>query len=95
MDGDWRRSEKEERWTHLYCHTLNREVIRFCNRQCCGKLHVEDIERPEQGNDTQGGRRRILWACGKFFLMLAYNAREAGIKIVKVNSGNSVRRCSK
>jgi hypothetical protein len=29
MDGDWRRSDKEEHWTHLYCHTLTREVIRF------------------------------------------------------------------
>jgi hypothetical protein len=50
MDGDWRRSDKEESWTHLYCHTLTREAIRFCNRQGCGKLHMEDIERPEKGN---------------------------------------------
>jgi transposase len=89
------RTEKEEYWTHLYCHTLTREVIRFCNRQGCGKRHVEESERPEQGNDTQGGRRPILWACGKFFLMLAYKAREAGIEIVKVNSRNSERRCSR
>ena len=91
----WRRSEKEERWTHMYCHTLTREAIRFCNRQGCGKLHVEDIEWPGQGNDTPGGRRRILWARGKLFLMLSYKAREAGIEIVKVNSRNSERRCSK
>jgi transposase len=93
MDGSWRRSEKEDRWTHLYCHTLSREAIRFCNRHGCGKIHVEDVERPEQGSDAPNGRRRILRARGKFLLMLSYKAREAGIEIVKVNPRNSERRC--
>lgn len=90
---EWRRSEKEDRWNHHYCHDVSRQAIRFCLTHGCGKIHMDYTVKREAG---EGGNRwkRILGFQDKLFQMLFYKAREVGIEVVKINGSDFEYLCS-
>ena len=90
----WEMSEKELRWIDTYYHALTRGVIKFCLQYGCGSIQMEDLTglRSRQQEDEY---QRLMWMPSKFQQKLEYKAKDAGIKIVKVNPRNTSRRCSK
>lgn len=89
----WKPSKKEENWIHTYYHTLTRQVIKFCLQHKCGTIQMEDLTKLRQ-KDVQSEYKRLLWIPSKFFELLSYKAKEAGINIVRINPRNTSRRCS-
>ena len=89
----WERSEKEDRWIHTYYHALTRQVIKFCQQQNCGIIHMEDLEKLRQ-SDMDSEYKRLIWVPSKFYNLLEYKAKEIGIEILKINPRNTSRRCS-
>lgn len=89
----WKKTAKEERWMHTYCHALTRQVILFCLQRGCGRIRVSVPERPRYGQGSAGGRQLIA-ASSKLHTLLDYKAKEQGIEIEKVDRGNSRYRCS-
>jgi transposase len=89
----WKRSEKEDRWIHTYCHALSKQVIRFCLQQGCGKIMTKTMEKPCSGG-SEGVDKPLIWTPSKFHALLEYKAREAGITTVKTNARNADLRCS-
>ena len=89
----WIRSEKEELWLHTYCHALTRQVIRFCLQQGCGKIHMGVPDKHRQGEQRNSGKQLVA-APSKFYILLDYKAKELGIRIVKIDVGNSDCQCS-
>lgn len=88
----WKRSEKEERWMHTYCHALTRQVIRFCLQQGCGKIQLAALEQSRR-NEQRNNGKRLVSVPSKFYTLLDYKAKELGIRIVKIDAGNSGCRC--
>lgn len=78
---------------HTYCHTLTRQVILFCLRQGCGKIRVAVPEKPRRGQRPKNARQ-LISAPSKFHTLLEYKAKELGIAIVKIDTGNSLYRCN-
>jgi len=89
----WQRSEKEDNWIHTYYHALTRQVIKFCQQQGCGTIHMEDLTELRQ-SDMESEYKRLIWVPSKFYNLLEYKAKEIGIEILKMNPRNTSRRCS-
>lgn len=89
----WQRSEKEDRWISTYYHALTRQIIKFCQQQGCGTIHMEDLTELRQ-RDMESEYKRLIWVPSKFFNLLEYKAKEIGIKILRINPQNTSRRCS-
>jgi IS605 OrfB family transposase len=68
-------------------------VIKFCQQQGCGKIHMEDLTELRQ-SDMDSEYKRLIWVPSKFYNLLEYKAKETGIEILKINPRNTSRRCS-
>jgi len=89
----WKRSEKEDRWLRTYYHALTKEIIGFCLRHGCGKIQVAFGEKLNRG-ERKSDYGRLVWAASKFYGLLEYKAKGAGIATVAVNAQEADRRCS-
>lgn len=88
----WKRSDKEDRWIHTYCHALSKQVIRFCLQQGCGKiLTAAPGKRP---GGSEGVDKPLIWAPSKFHALLEYKARELGITTAITTARDVSLRCS-
>lgn len=92
LSNNWNRSESEDRWIQNYYHCLTREIVKFCLKNGCGVVHVEDLSslRSKQQDNEY---RRLMWVPSKLVTMLGHKVDEYGISMVIINPRNTSRRC--
>lgn len=91
----WEQSEKEKNWVQNFYHTATRAIIKFCLRNNCGTIHMEDLSGLRKRDLGEGNeRKRLMWVPSKLREMLSYKVKEYGINLVFVNPRNTSRRCS-
>lgn len=92
---NWKPSDKEKNWINTYYHALTREVIKFCLKEGCGTIHIEDLSSLREKEMEEGNEfKRLIWVPSKFREQLTYKAKEAGIELVAINPKNTSRRCT-
>lgn len=69
----WETSVKEQNWNNNYCHTLTRQIIKYCKQNGLGKLHFGVCELPKSVVATPYSIRQ----------MLQYKTAENGIEFVE------------
>lgn len=88
---NWDVTKKENRVVDSIYHRITRELVDQCVKMGVGEIRVENLSLDK--GSVLCDFDRLFWSPGRFFGMLGYKAKMAGIKVVEVNPKNTSRHC--